>query len=156
VFTEAGIDMDVRSDLVTFLWQKLLTVGPRSVLVTLGRTTVGYFSQVPDALPLYEALLREYFAVGRAEGADLQESQIEGQLKSASGGTAGPVGGPGQMPSLQRDAENRRWLEVDEMIGAVGRLGRAHGIPTPVTDVLCTLLRLQDVTNRDRMAQAAR
>lgn len=154
VFTDAGIAMDVRSDVVTFLWQKLLTVGPRSVLVALGRTNVGYFAGVPDALPVYEELMREYVAVAAAEGAQLEESQLQAQLKSASGGTAGPVGGPGQMPSLQRDAENRRWLEVDEMIGAVVRLGAAHGVPTPVARVCAMLLRLQDATNRDRMAQA--
>ena len=154
VFTDAGIAMDVRPDVVTFLWQKQLTVGPRSVLVALGRTSVGYFAQAPDALPMYEELMREYMAVAAAEGAHLEESQLQAQIKSASGGTAGPVGGPGQMPSLQRDAENRRWLEVDEMIGSVVRLGAAQGVPTPVARVLTTLLRLQDVTNRDRMAQA--
>lgn len=154
VFAGAGIDMDVRSDVVTFLWQKLLTVGPRSVLVTLGRTSVPHFARVPGALDLYEALMREYVAVGRAEGADLHDAQVEAQLASASAGTAGPVGGPGQMPSLQRDAENRQMLEVEEMIGAVVRLGQAHGIPTPVASVLATLLRLQDATNRARLAAA--
>lgn len=150
VFTAAGIPMDARPDVVTFLWQKLLTVGPRSVLVALARTNVGYFQRVPDALPLYEALMREYVAVGRAEGADLQEAQLQAQLKSASGGTAGPAGGPGQLPSLQRDAENRRMLEVDEMIGAVVRLGASHDVPTAIAATLTTLLRLQDVTNRAR------
>lgn len=153
IFVDAGIAMDVRPDVVSFLWQKQLTVGPRSVLLALGRTSVGYLGQVPGALAMYEALMREYVAVGQAEGAAVGEEQIQAQLKSASGGTAGPVGGPGQMPSLQRDVENRRWLEVDEMIGAVVRIGQAHNIPTPVASTLTTLLRLQDATNRDRMAR---
>ncbi len=153
VFTAAGIAMDTRSDVVTFLWQKLMTVAPRSVFVTLGRTSVGYLQQVEGALALYEALIREYVAVGRAEGADLQEAQVQQLLKGASGGTAGPSGGPGQMPSLQRDAEARRWLEVDEMIGSVVRLGKAHGIATPIAGTLHVLLSLQDVTNRAQMAR---
>jgi 2-dehydropantoate 2-reductase len=154
VFQAAGIPVELRPDVPTFLWQKLMYVGPRSVLLALSRSEVRYLPETPGALELFEALMREYVAVGRAEGAQLDDSMVESQVKVARVGAAGPARGAGQMPSLQQDAERRRPLEVDDMIGSVVRLGAACGVPTPVANTLCTLLRLQDVTNRARMAAA--
>lgn len=155
VFQDASIPVELRGDVMTFLWQKLLYVAPRSVILTLGRTSVPFLKETPGALVLFEALMREYLAVGQAEGAELDEGMVMGQVEAARGGSAGPARAAGQMPSLQQDAEARKWLEVEDMIGVISRLGRAHNIPTPLADTMATLLRLQDATNRDRMAQAA-
>ncbi len=151
-FQESSIPVELRSDVLTFLWQKLVYVAPRSVILALSRSSVGFFPQVEGALDLFGDLMREYVAVGRAEGAQLDESMVEGQLAAARGGSAGPARGAGQMPSLQQDAEARKMLEVDEMIGAVVRLGQVHQVPTPIAATLCTLLQLQDATNRARVA----
>lgn len=151
-FGQAGIPVNPRSDVLTFLWQKLVYVAPRSVILALSRSSVPFLAQVPGGLQLFEDLMREYVAVGRAVGADLDDSLVEAQVSAARAGSAGPARAPGQMPSLQQDAEARKMLEVDEMIGAVVRLGRERGVPTPIASVLCTLLSLQDATNRARLA----
>jgi 2-dehydropantoate 2-reductase len=151
-FKEGGIPLELQSDVLTFLWQKLVYVAPRSVILALSRSGVSFFPQVEGALDLFGNLMREYVAVGRAEGAQLDDSLVEGVLTAARGGSAGPARGAGQMPSLQQDAEARKQLEVDEMIGAVVRLGKAHNVPTPIAATLCTLLQLQDAANRARLA----
>ena len=42
---------------------------------------------------------------------------------------------------MQLDFERRRRVELEELTGAVVRLGRRLGVPTPVYDVLYAVLR---------------
>ena len=155
-FQAAGIPVDLHGDPKTFLWQKLVYVAPRSVILALGRTEMAFFPETPGAIDLFDGLVREYVAVGRAEGAKLDDSLVDTLVGGARGGSSGPARNRGQYPSLQQDAEARKWLEVEEMIGSVVRLGAAHGIPTPLASTLSVLLRLQDTTNRARMAAEAK
>lgn len=150
-FQDSTIPLDLRSDVQTFLWQKLIYVAPRSVILALSRSEMRFFPTAEGALGLFEGLLKEYVAVGRAEGATLDDSMWQGIVNAARGGSQGPARSGGQMPSLQQDAEGRKLLEVDEMIGSVVRLGAARGVPTPIATTLCTLLRLQDAANRARL-----
>ena len=45
--------------------------------------------------------------------------------------------------SLQLDYERRRRVDLEEITGAVVRVGRAMGVPTPVYDVLYAVLRVR-------------
>ena len=44
---------------------------------------------------------------------------------------------------MQRDYERRRRVELEELTGAVVRLGRRLGVPTPIYDVLYAVLRVR-------------
>ena len=73
--------------------------------------------------------LREIVEVSRATGtplADADESQITADLLAL----------PPQMePSFLWDLERGGPTELDTLAGAVSRIGRAHGVPTPIHDV---------------------
>ena len=47
----------------------------------------------------------------------------------------------GQKSSMLQDLEAGRKLELDWLSGTVCRLGRRHGVPTPVHDTLLAVLR---------------
>jgi 2-dehydropantoate 2-reductase len=88
----------------------------------------------PGMASLAEAILRECYAVGRAEGADLPDDAIAGVVASFAklddrGGT-----------SMLYDRLAGRPLEHDALYGAVVRAGERHGIATPTHAVLSTLL----------------
>lgn len=72
--------------------------------------------------------MRETAAVARAEGIDLTEKDIDGWKHVLD--TLSPEG----KPSMKQDADAHRPSEVELFGGTVCRLGRAHGIPTPVND----------------------
>ena len=44
---------------------------------------------------------------------------------------------------MQRDYERRRRVELEELTGAVVRLGRRLGVPTPTYDVAYAVLRVR-------------
>jgi 2-dehydropantoate 2-reductase len=84
---------------------------------------------------LAEAILRECYAVARAEGADLQDGSIGPLVASFarlddSGGT-----------SMLYDRLAGRPLEHDALYGAVVRAGERHGVPTPTHRTLSALLQ---------------
>jgi 2-dehydropantoate 2-reductase len=49
--------------------------------------------------------------------------------------------------SMLQDVEKGRPLEADALNGAVVRLGRVHGVPTPVNDTLLGCAQLLSDTN---------
>jgi 2-dehydropantoate 2-reductase len=83
---------------------------------------------------LAERLAAECVAVGRAEGAQLDD----GIAAAAVGRLA--AGPPGSGSSILTDRLAGRRLEWEARNGVVQRLGARHGIPTPVTDVIVPLL----------------
>lgn len=79
--------------------------------------------------------VEECLAVARAEGAELEDAVVdrvvEGQRSSQDGGG---------LNSMAEDRARGRTMEVAARNGVICRLGREHGIPTPVNDLMVTLL----------------
>ena len=76
-------------------------------------------------------------AIARAEGATLDDSlptRIVAQL-------AGAPGTPGGGNSMYFDRLAGRELEYEARNGVLVRLGKKHGIPTPVNTTLYALLK---------------
>ena len=89
-----------------------------------------------EARTLGEALMEEVAAVGRAEGAHIPEdlpAQMIDRVQAAAGGHAS---------SIVVDRRNGNPTEWEARNAAVGRIGRRHGIATPLNDLLTTLIRL--------------
>ena len=88
----------------------------------------------PAIAELMLALAEECVAVGRAEGArlddDLAASVVHGYQKTA----------PESINSLHADRMARRPMEIDARHGVIVRLGEKHGIPTPMNRLAVTLL----------------
>src|SRR6478735_958844 len=78
--------------------------------------------------------LHECLAVARAEGAALDDD-VPTQLLARFQSFPADLG-----TSILADREAGRPLEWDARNGVVQRLGRAHGIPTPISDVVVPLL----------------
>jgi 2-dehydropantoate 2-reductase len=123
------------ADFVTALWRKLclnsvgalnaLTLKPAGVLrdEAIGRLAL--------------AIVAECVAVGRAEGAALNDSLGEEILAHYRGGPADAVN------SLLADRLAGRRMESDARNGAIVRKGEQHGIPTPLNRMAVTLLEAQ-------------
>jgi 2-dehydropantoate 2-reductase len=124
--------VDLAADFASVAWQKLLRNAVAGLMVLTGRRA-GVFSRA-DIAELAVAYLRECLEVARAEGAALgdevpQEIVDDFQAYPADMGT-----------SILTDREADRPLEWDTRNGVVLRRGRAHGIPTPISDLVVPLL----------------
>ena len=127
-----AVEIELVADFTTAAWRKLTTNAIAGVMAATGRRAAIY--QRPDIRELVLALAQETLAVARAEGAALPESEAEA-LVGIFERMDPDIGS-----SILFDRLAGRELEWDARNGVVRRLGRRHGIPTPVSDVLVPLL----------------
>ncbi|WP_245656705.1 2-dehydropantoate 2-reductase [Sphingomonas asaccharolytica] len=142
LFERAEIDVSESSDFVTAIWQKLCVNSAGAVSV-LSNEPGGVARREPAA-EIMRALIRECIAVGRAEGAVLDDSLIESVVQRYRDAPADSVN------SMLADRRASRPMEWDARNGVVGRLGKKHGIATPVSDTVAGLLATIDESARSK------
>lgn len=126
------VDVEPTDDFVTEVWRKLATNAVAGLMALTGRRTAMYGRA--DVQQLARDLAAECLAVARAEGARLEESVADDVVAMF-------VGMPEDSgSSILFDRVAGRPLEWDARNGVVSRKGRAHGIATPISDVLVPLL----------------
>ncbi len=132
LFTGTALDVAVTADFTTTIWRKLC-VNAAGVLNALLLQPAGVFRQEAVA-EAARAIVRECVAVGRAEGAALEDALPDTVVQ---GYRAAP---PDSVNSIQADRSAGRPTEVDARNGVIVRLGRKHGILTPCNQMAVTLL----------------
>jgi len=129
---DAGCRVDCDPDFITAAWRKLLVNALAGFMALSGRRS-GMFRR-DDVAALSRRYVTECLAVARAEGARLADDVVDelvGLFRQA----------PADMgTSILADRENHRRLEWDLRNGVIIRKARAHGLPTPISDVLVPLL----------------
>lgn len=124
--------VDLSADFLSIAWRKLLQNAAAGLMVLANRRA-GMFSR-DDITELALAYLRECLAVARAEGAVLKDNvpqEIVGNFQRAPADLG---------TSILADRQANRPLEWDIRNGVIQRLGHAHGIAVPISDVLVPLL----------------
>lgn len=128
----AGCRVDCDPDIITAGWRKLLT-NALAGFMALSRRRSGMFRR-DDVAALSRRYLAECLAVARAEGARLPDG-IADELTDLFRNVSEDMG-----TSILTDAENRRPTEWDVRNGVIIRKARAHGLATPISDVVVPLL----------------
>ena len=119
-------------DFTTRAWAKLCINAPGALSAILMKPT-GVI-QVDPIPQLTRAMVRECIAVGRAEGAQLDDGIVEAVVEGAR--QAPPDG----VNSLLADRRAGRPMEIDARNGAIVRFGLKHGIATPLNEMAVALL----------------
>ena len=128
----AGGTADCDSDFTTAAWRKLLVNAVAGLMALTGRRA-GMFRR-DDLAALARRYAAECLAVARAEGAQLGDDVAEGTVEMLRQA-------PTDMgTSILADREAGRPMEWDIRNGVIIRKARAHGIATPISDVLVPLL----------------
>ena len=128
----SGISIELDPDFLSAAWRKLLVNAVVGFMVLSGRRS-GMFRR-DDVAAVARRYLAECLTVARAEGATLPDGvvdEIADMLKQAPTDMA---------TSMLIDREAGRPLEWDIRNGVIQRKGAAHGIATPISDVLVPLL----------------
>jgi 2-dehydropantoate 2-reductase len=136
------VAVDTPDDAEPALWEKALFVEPLGVVGAAARASFGELLGVPETRAALAACGREILAVARACGVALDD---DAPARAWARYEALPAGGT---TSMQRDLVAGRPSELEAQTGAVVRLGRARGVPTPVHDVLYAVLRPQEARAR--------
>lgn len=122
----AAIDAEVFEDTDLMIWEKFCLIAGTSASTALTRQTVGVVRNDPDMRWFLSEAIAEAARVGRRLGvalADDTETRILDFIDHNP-----PNGKSSQLVDLERG----RRLELDGLSGAVVRLGKQAGVPTPV------------------------
>lgn len=133
LFRGTQADAAVAEDWTTVAWKKLCH-NAAGVLSALLLQPAGVVRD-DDIGELVLDLVRECVAVGRAEGAKLDDDMPEQVLAASRRASVDSIN------SLLADRMAGRPMEIDARNGAIVRLGRKHRIPTPANNMAATLLR---------------
>ena len=124
--------VEVASDFTSVAWRKLLQNAAAGLMALAGRRA-GMFAR-DDVAELTLGYLQECLSVARAEGAQLDDG-VPAEILACFRSSPADLS-----TSILTDREAGRALEWDTRNGVISRLGRAHGIPTPISDVVTMLL----------------
>jgi 2-dehydropantoate 2-reductase len=133
-FSSAGIETELSDDISKVLWSKLLYNSPANGMASAARLSPRDLIEYPEGAAMFRSAVQEVANVGTAYGVTFEDGDVQGALDLIA---ARPMGARG---SMQADLEAGRPLELEAIVGSVGRIGRKVNVPTPIFDMLYTLL----------------
>jgi len=128
----AGAEVAVGGDFAREAWRKLCANAVSGVMALAGRPAEIF--ALDDLRAIATALAHECAAVARAEGAPLSDADADEVIAWID--DLPPDAGS----SILTDRLAGRALEWEARNAVIGRLGRRHGIATPVSDTVAALL----------------
>jgi 2-dehydropantoate 2-reductase len=128
----AGVTVELDADFLTAAWRKLLVNAVVGFMVLTGRR--GCIFRRDDVAALARRYVAECLAVARAEGANLGDGVVDEIVDLLAHAP------PDVTTSMLTDREANRPLEWDIRNGVIPRKAAAHGIATPISDVVVPLL----------------
>jgi 2-dehydropantoate 2-reductase len=137
-----GVTVTVSDDIVAAMWEKFMFITSTGGLGAATRAPFGVFRAVPQSRHLLEEAMREVVAVARARGVAAEDGMVPKAMRLMDGLP------PDGTSSMQRDIMAGRLSELDAWNGAVVRLGREAGVPTPVHEALYGVLLPQELRAR--------
>jgi 2-dehydropantoate 2-reductase len=133
VLERAGIPTDAGPGVERELWEKFVFSAPALGFMSLTRLSAGQVLASPEATEMFRRIAGETEAVGRARGIDLPSDVVERALNFLRTAAAG---NPDVRGSMYFDLLAGKRLELEAINGAVVRMGRQHGVPTPLNEVV--------------------
>jgi 2-dehydropantoate 2-reductase len=131
----AGFQVTLSRDITVDVWTKFVRISVFSAMTAVTRSPIGVIVNDPELLEMLKAAARETLAVAHAKGV-----QVSGTIDEdvAVAYKALP---PQAKASMLEDLERGRRIELPWLSGAVVRLGREVGVPTPIHAFISTVLK---------------
>lgn len=133
VLSNSQISTKVTEDITGAVWTKALFNCGTNAFSVLTGLRYGELSEVPGPKEAMFKTVEEGERVAESFGvkADRPQEKMLQVMKSAAK----------HKPSMLQDIEVGRRTEIDFLNGAISRLGRQNGVPTPLNDVITALVK---------------
>ena len=131
----AGFSARVSDHIDVDVWSKFSRLSVFSGMTAVVRSPIGVLRDDPDLLTMLEAACEETALVARVRGIALPDALMDEIRQMVR-----------ELPhhaksSMLEDLERGRRLELPWLSGAVVRLGREVGVPTPIHSFIATVLK---------------
>lgn len=144
-FERAGLNAQIPPDIHVALWEKFLMLASWGGLGAVTRSPIGVLRSLPQTRALLEEAMREIAAVAHHRGIALPDDAAARAMRFLD--DAPPEG----TTSMQRDITAGRPSELEAQSGAVVRLGKESGVPTPVHEFIYNCLLPMEMRARGRL-----
>ncbi|HWA39182.1 MAG TPA: 2-dehydropantoate 2-reductase [Burkholderiales bacterium] len=129
------LNAEISDDIVRSNWEKFVFLVALSTATAASRQPLGVVRADADLRWVLEQAMRETWSVGRARGIKLADDFVEKSLQRADAL-------PAEMKaSMAHDLDAGHRLEAPWLCGAVARMGRESGVPTPVNATVYAALK---------------
>jgi 2-dehydropantoate 2-reductase len=140
IWRSGGFKVLTFDDIHKMVWEKLICNVTYSGPCTLTGLTIGQVVSEANAWSVASACAAEAYSVARAKGIGLDFDDPVAYVTNFAAKI------PNARPSMLLDHMAGRRCEIDVINGAIPREGARAGVPTPVNDVVCALIRARETT----------
>ncbi len=142
LLTEAGIPTRFEREVYKYLWDKILYNSALNPLGALLETNYGTLAALPETREIMDRIIEEIFAVAEAKGIELFHRSAEEYKKLFYEKLVPPTAD--HYPSMYWDLKSGKRTEIDALNGAIVRLGREVGVPTPANEFITLLIKAKE------------
>lgn len=138
IFRRAGLSARIDPSPDVVVWKKAIinaAINPLGALLDIPNARI---LEIEEAKLLQEALAGEAVAVARRRGLDIDLGEMVELTREVCLKTAANIS------SMLQDIRAGRKTEIDSINGVISRYGRELGVPTPVNDTICSLVRARE------------
>ena len=140
------IKVEIPTDILVGIWEKFIFVAAVSGIGAVTRQPTGVFRSVPETRKMLISCMEEILSVGRARGVNLDNDVVKKMVSNNVDQTA-----PEVIASMHKAILEGKPSELDDQTGAVIRMGRQLGIPTPTNDFIYAALLPMELKTRGRI-----
>ena len=133
-FADAGVPVELSANVEKALWEKLVYICGWSGMICVTRTFHPEILETPEAEAMTRTVMSEVLALARAKQIDLDIDVVRTTLDEFRDVVDDPVS------SMFTDLRREGRLEIEVLNGAVSRMGREIGVPTPANDFITACL----------------
>jgi 2-dehydropantoate 2-reductase len=135
VFEEAGFRTKISNQIMTVIWSKAILNSAVNPLTGLTHYRNGEILERPEICDLSREIIEEAIRVAKCMSIPVKETSIQKSLKQVLSSTHL------NKSSMLQDLENNRKTEIDQLNGAIMKLGEKYKVPTPYNSFITAAVR---------------
>jgi len=139
-----GMDVEVPADIHVAMWGKFILICSTSGVGAVTRQPFGIIRNIPESRAILKTSIEEAVSVGRAKDVNLPSDMVDGIMRRVDGFPESMVA------SMQKDIMEGRPSELEAQTGAVLRMGRELGVPTPTHEFIYASLLPMEMKAREK------
>jgi 2-dehydropantoate 2-reductase len=140
------IKVEIPGDIWVGMWEKFIYVAAVSGIGAITRQPNGVFRSVPETRAMLISCMEEILRVGQGREVNLGNDVVQKMVSNSIDKAPADV-----IASLHKAILEGKPSELDDQTGAVIRMGRQLGIPTPTNDFIYAALLPMELKARGRI-----
>lgn len=136
-----GMKGKLAQDIHSIIWEKFAFISTTSALCAVSGLTQDQMMEIPEVKENWIAGMQEVIACARKQGIEYKEEWLNHRIELLIAAT-------GATTSMSRDILSGKPSELNELTGAVCKIGKKLGVPTPVHQTMYACLLPKELKTR--------